>query len=312
MSLMQAVRIHRYGGPETLQLDHIPVPAAGPDELLVRVHAAGVNPVDWKIREGYLAGFLTHELPLTLGWDVAGEVAAVGAEVSGWQIGDAVYSRPDIARNGSYAQYMVLRAAEAARKPLSLNWVQAAAVPLAALTAWQALYEMAAVEEGERVLIHAGAGGVGSFAIQLAKLAGAHVISTASARNLDYVRSLGADDVIDYTRDDFGERLSGLDLVFDTMGGEVAKRSFAVLREGGRMVSICEPPNEALAAEHGIKPLFCFVQPNAEQLGRLGELVDAGKLHVEVEAVLPLSEVAQAHARSQSGRTRGKIVLSVD
>jgi len=305
-----AAVIHRYGGPEVISLEQRPMPQPGPDDVLVRIHAASVNPVDWKIRKGYLKDMLPHQLPLTLGWDFAGEIVAVGAQVSGWQVGDAVYSRPDIVRDGSYAEYIAVRASEIARKPASLNWQEAAAVPLVALTAWQSLFDMAQLQAGERVLIHAGAGGVGNFAIQLAKVRGAHVITTTSTANVELVKSLGADEVIDYTKQDFST-LRDLDVVFDTLGGDIQVKSLATLRRGGRIVTIASPVDAALAAQYGVTAFFCFVQPNGPQLAEIGQLADAGKLRVVIDSVFPLSEIRAAHARSETGRARGKIVIQV-
>lgn len=305
-----AAVIHAYGGPGAVSLEQRPVPQPGSEDVLVRIHASSVNPVDWKVREGYLKDMLPHRLPLTLGWDFAGQIVAVGDQVSGWQIGDAVYGRPDIARDGSHAEYIAVRATEIARKPASLDWQAAAAIPLAALTAWQALFELTQLQAGERVLIHAGAGGVGSFAIQLAKWRGAHVITTTSTANLALVKSLGADEVIDYTTQDFAS-LRNVDLVFDTLGGEVATKSLATLRPGGRIVSIVNPVDDALAARHGVTPFFCFVQPSSTQLAEIARLVDAGALRVVIDSVFALKDVAQALARSETGRARGKIVIQV-
>lgn len=305
-----AVRIHAFGGRDQLVCEDAPIPRINPDDVLVKIHAASVNPVDWKVREGYLKGFIPHQLPLILGWDFAGEVVALGAEVKGWNLGDAVYARPDIARDGSYAEYIAVRASEIAHKPASLDWQEAAAVPLAALTAWQALYEIAAIKEGERVLIHAGSGGVGSFAIQLAKLRGAYVYTTTSSRNIEHVKNLGADEVIDYTARDFSQ-LRDLDVVFDTLGGDVMDNSWQTLKRGGRLVSIIGTPDAQVAERHGVTPLFCFVQPNATQLAELARLFDAGKLQVTIDSLFALEDIQKAHERSESGRARGKIVVQI-
>lgn len=307
---MKAVRIHRYGGRDELHYENAPIPTLNPDDVLVKVHAAAVNPVDWKVREGYLKEVLPVAMPLILGWDVAGEIVALGEKVTGWQLGDAVYSRPDIGRDGSYAEYIAINAAEIAAKPRSLHWQQAAAVPLAALTAWQSLYDFADIKAGERVLIHAGAGGVGMFAIQLAKLRGAHVITTVSTRNVEFVRALGADEVIDYTQRDFSA-LRNTDVVFDTLGGEIQQHSWQVLKPGGRLVSIVSTPDSALAEKHRVTPLLCFVKPSTTQLAALAALFDAGKMRVVIERSYKLADIAHAHEHSESGRTRGKIVIEV-
>lgn len=311
MSLtMKAVRIHQYGGRDVLRYEQAPMPVMNPDDVLVKVHAAAVNPVDWKVREGHLKGVLPVTLPLILGWDVAGEIVAVGEKVIGWQVGDAIYSRSDIGRDGSYAEYIAINANEIAAKPKSLSWQHAAAVPLAALTAWQSLYEIANIKAGERVLIHAGAGGVGMFAIQLAKLRGAHVTTTVSTRNIECVKRWGADEVIDHTQEDFS-LLRNIDVVYDTLGGEVQRRSWQVLKSGGRLISIVSTPDNALAERHQVTPLFCFVKPSSTQLMSLATLFDERKLQVEIEHTYTLAEISQAHEHSESGRTRGKVVVDV-
>jgi NADPH:quinone reductase-like Zn-dependent oxidoreductase len=306
----KAVRIHAFGGLDQLVYEDAPVPKINADDVLVKVHAASVNPVDWKIREGYLKDFIPHQLPLTLGWDFAGEVVAVGEQVKNWKIGDAVYARPDLGRDGSFAEYIAVRGSEIAAKPASLNWQQAAAVPLTALTAWQALYEIANLKAGERVLIQAGAGGVGSFAIQLAKLRGAHVYTTSSSRNIELLKSLGADEVIDYTSRDFSQ-LRDLDVVFDTLGGEALDKSWQTLKRGGRLVSIVSNPDAQTAEQHGVTPLFCFVQPSESQLKELAALIDGDKLQLVIDSVYDLKDTAKAQEKSQTGHARGKIIVQV-
>ena len=311
MKTMQAVRIHTYGGPEVLKYEEAPLPKPGPGEALVRVHAAGVNPVDWKIREGYFKGRVNHSLPLILGWDLSGIVEATGSGVEGLKKDDEVYSRPDIARDGAYAEYIVVREAEVALKPKSIDHVPAAAIPLAALTAWQSLFDSAGLSAGQKVLIHAAAGGVGSFAVQLAKWKGAYVIDMASNRNQEFVRKLGADETIDYQTTRFEDVVHDVDVVFDTIGGDTQKRSWKVLKKGGILVSIVGPPSAEEAAAHGVQQASVFVQPSATQLTKLAKLVESGKLRPIVETVLPLSEARHAHELSQTGHTRGKIVLRV-
>ena len=310
MTMMNAVRIHRYGGPEVLRYEGVPRPEPGTGEVLIRVHGAGVNPVDWKVREGYARDFLKHALPLVPGWDVSGVVEAAGPGATRWKPGDELFSRPDIARNGAYAEFLVVRESEAARKPQSLDHLQAAAVPLAALTAWQALFDAAGLGPGQTVLIHAAAGGVGHFAVQLAKWKGARVIGTASAGNHAFLRTLGADDTIDYTTTRFEEVVRDADVVLDTMGGDTQQRSWKTLREGGILSTIlAPPPEEAVPPEKRLG--YTFVQPNAEQLSEIATLIDAGKIRTVVETVLPLPEARSAQDRSQAGHVRGKIVLQV-
>ncbi len=311
MTTMKAVRIHAYGGPELLHYETAPRPVPNPDDLLIRVRAAAVNPVDWKIREGYLQGFLNHRLPLIPGWDVSGEVVKVGPEATGFKIGDAVYARPNIERDGSYAEYIAVKASEAAHKPTRLSHDHAAAVPLAALTAWQALVDVAQLQAGQTVLIHAAAGGVGSFAVQLAKARGAQVIATASAVNTGIVAELGADQFVDYTKTRFEEIVKDVDVVFDTLGGDTQDRSWQVLKPGGILVSIISPPVEETAAKHGVRSAFVFVQPNGQQLAAIARLIDEGRMKPIIHTVLPLSEARQAQVISQGGHARGKIVLHV-
>jgi len=307
---MRAIRIHNYGGSEQMELESIAVPEPAAGEVLIKVHAAGVNPLDWKIREGYLAEIIPHTLPLTLGWDFAGEIVAIGQDVEKWRFGDAVYARPDFAKNGAYAEYIAVSADEIAPKPETLSWQKSAAVPLVTLTAWQALHDIGQLKHGDRVLIHAGAGGVGIAAIQLAKQAGATVYTTASSRNIEFLKRLGADEVIDYTRQDFST-LADLDIVFDTMGGEILEKSWGTLKKGGHLISLAEIPNEDLAATHEVSANFCFVQANPDQLSKISKLIDSGAITVEVDSVYRLDDIAKAHEKSESGHTRGKIVIQI-
>jgi NADPH:quinone reductase-like Zn-dependent oxidoreductase len=311
MENMKAVRIHNYGGPEVLKFEDAPRPKPGSGEVLVRVHATAVNPVDWKVRAGYLKGRISYSLPLIPGWDFSGVVDATGPGVTKFKKGDDVYARPDIARNGAYAEYIVVRESELALKPKSIDHVHAAAIPLAALTAWQALFDAAGLTAGQKILIHAAAGGVGSFAVQLAKWKGAHVIGTASARNQAFLRELGVDEPIDYEKTRFEDVVRDVDVVFDTIGGDTQQRSWKVLKKGGILVSIVSQPSAEEAAKHGVRPGYVFVQPNAAELTEIAKLVDAGKVKPIVETVLPLSEAKRAQELSETGHTRGKIVLKV-
>jgi len=279
--------------------------------VLIKVHAAGVNPVDWKIREGYLKEMIPYQLPLTLGWDVSGQIEMVGSQVRHLNIGDEVYSCPDITRNGAYAEYIAVRASEVASKPKSIDHDHSASIPLAALTAWQSLFDAAHLTKGQKVLVHAAAGGVGSFAVQLAKWKGAYVIGTASERNREFLKQIGADEVIDYTATKFENVVGEIDVVFDTIGGDTQERSWAVLKAGGVLVSITTAPSEDRAKSANAIGKYVLVQPDTKQLDEIAALVDSGKLKTTVETVLPINEVLKAHNLSQSGRTRGKIVLNV-
>ena len=308
MELMKAVCIHQYGGAEVLQVEEVGRPSPGQGEVLVRIYASGVNPVDWKIREGR---YKMHRLPMIPGWDFAGVVVETGPGVSSFQPKDEVYGRPDISRDGSYAEYIVVRASEIALKPKSINDIQAAAVPLAGLTAWQSLFDAGGLQPGQHVLIHGASGGVGSFAVQLAKWKGAHVIGIASKRNQEFLRQLGADETIDYEAQHFEKVVSDVDLVLDTIGGETQKRSWQVLKKGGMLVSIISRPSEEEAAAHKVRQAYVFVQPNAAELQELAKLIDDGWVMPQVQTILPLSEARRAQELSQTGHTRGKIVLAV-
>ncbi|WP_143871224.1 NADP-dependent oxidoreductase [Catenovulum sediminis] len=308
---MRAAQIHSFGGLAHLEIQNIEIPTPGEGEVLVKVHAAAVNPVDWKIREGYLAEIIPHQLPLTLGWDFAGEIVSVGKSVNSWSIGEAVYARPDLAKNGAFAEYILVSEKEIAAKPKSLNWQKSAAVPLVTLTAWQSLKDIGNIKQGDRVLIHAGAGGVGIAAIQLAKLAGATVYTTASTRNIEFLKTLGADHIIDYTQQDFSD-LSNLDMVFDTLGGDVLQKSWATLKQGGCLVSIAEVPNDEIATQHQVNAHFCFVQANPDQLAEIAKLIDSELLKIEIDSVFKLEDLAKAQQKSETGHVRGKIVIQVE
>jgi NADPH:quinone reductase-like Zn-dependent oxidoreductase len=307
VTTMKAVRVHAFGGPDVLKVEQTPRPEPGAGEVLIRVRAAGVNPVDWKVREGYN----NHELPLIPGWDVAGVIESTGTGVNGWKGGDQVYGYFDIARNGAYADYVAVPASEIALKPRSLDYAEAAAIPLAALTAWQALFDAGGLRAGQKILIHGAAGGVGSFAVQLAKWKGAYVIGTASLGNLQFVRDLGANEVIDHTRTRFEDVVHDADMVLDTLGGETQKRSWQVIRKGGILVSLPSRPSEKQAAAYGVRQAYFNVRPNTTQLTEITALVDSGKLRPVVESVLPLADARLAQEISQAGHTRGKIVLKV-
>jgi len=311
MRTMKAVCIYSYGGPGVLVYEDAPRPHPGDGEVLVRVHAAGINPVDWKIREGHLKEMVHHTLPLILGWDVSGVVETLGTGVTRLKVGDEVFSRPDISRDGAYAEFIVIRETEAALKPRSIDHIHAAALPLAGLTAWQSLFDAGGLAAGQRVLIHAAAGGVGSIAVQLAKGRGAHVVGTASARNHDFLRKLGVDQVVDYQTVHFEEAVEAVDVVFDTIGGDTQERSWKVLKRGGILVSVASPPSAEAAAAHGVRMAFVFTQPNSGQLAEIAKLADSDKLKAIVETVLPLSDATRGQELSQRGHTRGKIVLRV-
>jgi NADPH:quinone reductase-like Zn-dependent oxidoreductase len=311
MTTMQAIRLHDYGGPEHLVLEQVPRPEVQPHAVLVRVHAAGVNPFDWKLRAGHLKAYMPVQLPYTPGIDLAGIADEVGPGVAGLEQGQAVYGT---APGGAYAEYVVAPAVTLAPKPASLSFDQAASVPIGAMTAWRALFEAGGVQAGQRVLIHGAAGGVGSFAVQLARWKGAHVTGTASAANLDFVRSLGAETAIDYRAAPFQTVVQAMDVVLDTVGGDVQEASWPVLRAGGILVSIVGQPSGAKAKAHGVK--VATVGPRDPALTglllrQIADLIDAGEVRVQVTHVFPLAAAAQAHALSETGHGRGRIVLHI-
>ena len=309
---MKAIRIHNYGGPEVLQYEEAPRPkVAAATEVLIRVHAAGVNPIDWKVREGHMKDFWPHKFPLILGWNLSGVVEEIGAGVSRFKKGDEVYSVPDASRDGAYAEYIVVRESELAFKPKSLHHVHAAAVPLAALTAWQALFDAGQLVSGQRILIHGGSGGVGHVAVQLAKWKGAHVWATASTKNQELLRELGVDEPIDYTKQKFEDVARDVDLVLDLIGGETQERSWSVLKKGGVLLSLVQPPSVEKAKALGVRAAFVAGHPSGAQLAEIAKIIDSGQLAPVIDRILPLSEVRRAHELSQSGHTRGKIVLRV-
>jgi len=309
MATMKAVRIHDYGGMETLRYEDAPIPHPGQGEALVRVKAAGVNPIDWKTRAGYLKDTNWHVLPLILGWDCAGVVEEVGSGTTQLKPGDEIYAFMPLSKPGSYAEYAIVTEAEAAPKPESLDFETAAAVPLAALTAWQGLFEIADLKEGQTALIHAAAGGVGHFAVQLAKLKGTRVVGTASGRNRGYLASLGVDEFIDYEKIRFEEVVRDVDVVLDGVGEAVQARSWQVIKPGGFLISLTAltVPDDLHAQE--VRHRRMLVHPDPARLRDLASLIDNGMVTPTVSEVLPLSEARRAHERIQTGHTRGKIVL---
>jgi NADPH:quinone reductase-like Zn-dependent oxidoreductase len=309
---MRAVRIHQYGPADVLRYEEAPVPAVAANEVLVEVHAAGVNPADWQFRYGYYKDFAPRTLPFILGWDVAGVVKSVGARVERWKSGDSIFAMTDMSRDGAYAEFIAVRAEHLAPAPTSLPLQHAAGVPLAALTAWKALFDDGQLKAGQSVLVHAAAGGVGLFAVQLAKWAGARVAATVSSAGAELVASLGVDQMIDYRAVDFSRRLANVDVVIDTVGGETRDRSWGVLRKGGTLVAVAmPPPDPATALQHGVRAAMTLVAPDGQRLAEIGKLIDAGKLRVVIDSELPLEQVAAAHERSESRHARGKIILRV-
>ncbi len=305
---MQASRFHEYGPPDVLRLEEAPRPEPGEGQVLVRVHAAGVNPIDWKLRAGHLQAFMPVELPHTPGFDVAGTIEALGPGVTDVAVGDDVFGRGA----GTYAQYAVAPQTTLARKPAAVSFEQAATLPVGGVTAWAGLFAAAELEPGQRLLVHGGAGGVGSFVVQLAHWKGAHVIATASAANAEFVRSLGADEVVDYAAVRFEDVVSDVDVVYDTVGGDVTERSWGVLKPGGILVVIAGMPDTATAEARGVRTSGTnapeVTSPILQELARLAE---AGDLRPQVGPTFPLADAAGAHALSETGHGRGRIVLNV-
>jgi NADPH2:quinone reductase len=315
---MRAIAIDRFGGVEQLRPVALPRPRPDQGEILIRVVAAGVNPVDWKIREGMLSEMMPHQFPLVPGWDAAGVVEELGQGSARFRKGDRVWSfaKKPVVQWGCYAEYVTVLEESVSLMPGKLLFEEAAAYPAAALTAFQCLFGRPGVATGSRVLIHAAAGGVGQFAVQLAHHAGAEVWGTAGTANQAFVMELGARRSIDYTKEDFAEAArrdcaEGFDLVLDAVGGETLRRSYELVKPGGRLVGIVEPPDEAKAGERGIGAHQLFVEPDAEQLGILAGLVDQGRLRTHVQKIYDLADAAKAQIDVAEGHVRGKIVLNL-
>lgn len=287
------------------------MPVPGDREVLVRVIAAGVNPVDWKIRSGALAALFPVRTPATPGWDAAGVVVALGTEVDGFTVGDAVFFFADFAHGGTYAEFVAVDAAQVALKPRTVSFANAAAIPTPALAAWHAVFEIADVQPGQRVLVHGGGGPLGSVAAQLARRAGAHVTVTAGEASIAIARATGADDVIDYQRQAFETLVHDVDVVIDTVGGPVQEASWRTLRRGGILVATAMPPSAERAATAGVRARMLQTPPNGAVLAQIAALVDAGQLRVAVSHEFALADAARAHQLGESGQARGKIVLHV-
>lgn len=330
---MRAARIHAYGDPDVLHVDEAPAPVPGQGQVLVDVFASSVNPIDCKIRKGVLRAGLRYDLPRTLGMDLSGVVAAVGEGVTRWKVGDEVIASPNPKTPGTYAEQAVVNDAELGRKPKNLTHNEAASLPLVFLTAWQALVDKAKLAAGERLLVQAGAGGVGTVAIQIGKHLGAHVLTTCSAGNADLVRSLGADEVIDYRAVPWHEAAQNLDVVLDTLGLAEARRAYKALNKGGRIVGVSTGLPERVAKVgpvlglagtgvamgcamvgsrlRGHRSWYITRRPDGGQLDHLAELCERGVIRPVIDTVYPLAHIADAHRHSDSGRARGKLVIEV-
>jgi NADPH:quinone reductase-like Zn-dependent oxidoreductase len=307
-STMKAIVVHQGGGPEVLKYEDAPRPEPKEDEILIRTMAAGVNPVDAYIRAGrYRSG----PLPFTPGMDVAGVVEKVGGKVTRFKIGDSVYAYLSFDEQGGYAQFTLAKENEAALKPKNVSFEQAAAVPLAATTAWQALIDTAGLKAGQTVLIHGGSGGVGHFAIQIAKARGAKVIATASTSNQDFLKQLGVDQAIDYSKTKFEDVVKDVDIVLEATRSDAMAHSYGVVRKGGFIVSITGSPDQAQLAKHGLRGDSISAHPDAHVLEELTKLIEAKKLTPIVSQTFPLAEASKAHQQIETRHTRGKIVLKV-
>ena len=332
---MKAFIVDRYGSSDSVRAGEMPVPQLRDDDVLVQIHAASINPLDLKIMDGKLKLVLPYRLPLILGNDLAGVVVGVGAGVRRFKAGDEVYARVDTDRIGAFAELISISEDSVALKPKTLSMEEAASIPLVALTAWQTLIERANLRTGQKVLIHAGSGGVGTMAIQLAKHLGATVATTTSTANVDWVKGLGADVVIDYRKDDFEAVLRDYDVALDTLGGEVLEKSLRVLRPGGKLVSISGPPDPDFAKDmglpwglrqvmrllshrirkgakrHRVRYSFLFMKPSGEQLREIGALIDSGAIRPVVDRVFPFNSTKEALAYVEQGRARGKVIVKV-
>jgi alcohol dehydrogenase len=331
---MRALILDRYG-KDAGQLGEVPVPELRDDDVLIQVHAASANPLDWKIRDGALRRVLPYRLPIVLGNDLAGVVVRAGARVRQFKPGDEVYARPRKDRIGAFAEFIAISEDAVAMKPKSLSMEEAASMPLVGLTSWQALAEIAKLKKGQRVLIHAGSGGLGTFAIQLAKHLGATVATTTSTANVDLVKRLGADIVVDYKKDDFAAVLRDCDAVLDTLGGRALAKSVRVLKPGGKLISVAGPPDPAFAREIGANPVvrlairlmsarirrkakrrrvsysFLFMRADGDQLREIGALIESGIIRPVVDRIFPFESTMEALAYLETGRAKGKVVIKV-
>ncbi|MBM6613699.1 NADP-dependent oxidoreductase [Desemzia sp. RIT804] len=311
---MKAIVINQYGSADELVEQEVPLPEIKDDQVLIELKATSINPIDWKMREGYLKEKLPYEFPIILGWDAAGIVKKVGKDVTNFQLGEKVFARPKTNPTGTYAEYVAVDQDLICKMPENSSFNDAAAIPLTGQTAWAALVEIGQIKEGDHVLIHGGSGGVGHLAIQIAKHFGAYIAATASEKNEDFVKSLGADEFINYKEQDFETLLNDYDIVLDTQGGETQEKSFSVLKHGGTLVSIATPPDEEKAAEKGIKTGYFFLEPDGERLQKLADLMKSNKLKATIGKTLPFTQegLREAHRTSEEHGVPGKIVVQMN
>jgi|SRR6185369_5787894 len=310
---MKAAQFTTYGGPEVLQINEVEIPFAQDGQVLVQIYAAGLNPFDYKLRRGYMKEMIPLVLPVTIGGDFAGVITSVGNGVSEFSVGDEVFGQANVVGGGSgtLAEFVTAKGGSVAKKPESVDFAQAAALPLVGVSAIQALIEHAKLEKGQKILIHGGSGGIGSLAIQLAKSIGAHVATTASAEHADFVRHLGADEVIDYKAQDFSTILKDFDVVYDTIGGDTYTKSFTVLKKGGIIVTMAAKPDAELDKKYDVTTIGQVTKTSTERLMRLAELVDAGKIKAEIEKMFPLEQAREAFDFFETKHPKGKIVVTI-
>jgi len=309
--MMKAIVVHEYGGPEVLHYEEAPRPQPNDNEVLIRVIAASVNPVDAAIRSGKYAEYFHTKLPLIPGMDAAGVIEKAGSKITALKAGDPVYAFFTLREEGGYGEFALAKEGEVARKPSSITYEEAAAVPAAGSTAWQALVDAAKLGAGQTVLIHGGSGGVGHFAIQIAKARGARVIATASTANQEFLKKLGVDQAIDYTATKFEDVVKDVDVVLDAVGGDTLRRSYSVVKKGGIIVTIAGEPDQAALDAHGIRGVSISAAPKSETFAELTRLIEDGKVKPVVTQVFPLAEVAKAQEQIATRHTRGKIILRV-
>ena len=311
MKTMQAIRIHQYGHEDVLSYEQARIPDIGEDDVLIKVMATSVNPIDWKVREGFLRDRIPHNLPLILGWDVSGIIEACGKNVHHFSPGDEVYSHPNLARDGSYAEYICVNASEITYKPQTLSHKEAASLPLAGINAWKALIEVGELQSGQNVLIHEAAGGVGSLAVQIAKSRDTYVFG-ATSRSMELLEELGVDSIINYETENFYDKVVNIDFVLDTLGGGIQGKSWSVLGFDGMLASLVSPPSPPGSSEaRRLRHAYVTDEPDAESLKKLTMLVDKGALRPVIGHEFPLHAIAEAHQLSRSGQSHGKIVISV-
>ncbi len=310
---MKAVVIESYGGKDQLVEKEVPAPVLGNKQVIIKSEATSINPIDWKLREGYLKNDMDWKFPIILGWDIAGVITETGSEVTDWHVGDKVFARPDTTRFGTYAEYVAVDDYLLAKKPENISYAAAASVPLAGLTAYQALFDHGKLEKGQTVLIQGGAGGVGTFAVQFAKAVGAKVITTASKKNHELLKKIGADETIDYHEENFAEKLSDIDLIFDTIGGDVQKESFKIAKKHtGRIVTIVGPADPDLSEKYDVALESIWLNPDGKQLQKIADWIEKRIVTPVIGASFPFSQqgLQDAHALSETHHAVGKIVIT--